>query len=199
MKSKSSKFLALARPDIETGFSREVPIEELEQHGLGFGNGGSWCRDDSSLGKKYNIERIKLKNKIIAIRLHGYRKNPIGKFIPASIKRAVCQKRCVVLGTSNPECDHKDGRRDDPKYSQPSQLSVQDFQPLSKAANCAKRQYCSECRKTGRRFDATTLGYSISQWAGNGRYMGSCTGCYWHDPIRFNQKVSKGFLPDSIK
>lgn|GEM_PF-1688357 len=58
-KTKPDRFLELAKPDKETGFSKPVPIEILKKHGLGFGNGGDWCRDDSSLGKKYNIERIK--------------------------------------------------------------------------------------------------------------------------------------------
>jgi len=74
------------------------------------------------------------------------------------------------LGTSKPECDHKDGRRDDPRLNDPKLVTIDDFQPLSKAANNAKKQHCKECRSTNKRFDAKRLGYSISQWAGNGKY-----------------------------
>lgn len=189
--SKPDIFLALAKPDPETGFSDPVPLDILKANGLGFGNGGSWCRDDSALGKKYNIERIKKGRGISAVKLNGYRKNPIGKQIPSHIKQEIHEKRCIVLGISKPECDHKDGRRDDPIYNDPDKLTIKHFQPLSKAANNAKKQHCKDCRKTNRRFDATRLGYSVGQWAGNGRYMGSCVGCYWHDPFKFNQEISK--------
>ena len=67
---------------------------------------------------------------------------------------------------------------------------LDDFQPLSKAANNAKRQHCKRCRETGRRFDAKRLGYRVSQFKGNGVYNGMCVGCYWHDPKRFNCEVS---------
>jgi len=85
-KTKPDRFLELAKPDKETGFSKPVPIEILKKHGLGFGNGGDWCRDDSSLGKKYNIERIKKGRGIVAVKLNGFRKNPIGKNIPSDIQ-----------------------------------------------------------------------------------------------------------------
>ncbi len=189
--TKPDIFLDLAKPDPDTGFSRAVDIDILKKNGLGFGNGGSWCRDDGSLGKKYNIERIKKGNRIIAVKLNGYRKNPIGKIIPAHIKNEIHQKKCVVLAIGQPECDHKDGRRDDPRLNNPDRITLDDFQPLSKAANNAKKQHCKECRKTDRRFDAKRLGYSTSQWAGNGRYMGTCVGCYWHDPFKFNKEISK--------
>ena len=189
--SRINKFLKLAKPDPESGYSKPVPINILEANGLGFGNGGSWCRDDSSLGKIYNIERIKQGNRIIAVQLNGKRKNPIGKNIPTEIRKQIHKQRCKVLGTSKPECDHKDGRRDDPRLNDPELVTIEDFQPLSKAANNAKKQHCKNCRETNKRFDAKQLGYSVSQWAGNGRYMGSCVGCYWYDPFNFNQKISK--------
>jgi len=44
----------------------------LEADGFAVGKGNSWCRETSSLGKKYNVERIKKGNKIIAVKLNGY-------------------------------------------------------------------------------------------------------------------------------
>ena len=190
-KSKAQVFLSLAQPNKETGFSDPVPIDVLKEHELGLGNGGSWCRDDSSLGREYNVERIKEGGRIVAVRLHGYQKNPIRKPIPKLIQNKIQEMRCVVLGTSNPECDHKDGRRDDPRLNDPKKVSLADFQPLSKAANNAKRQHCAECRSSDKRFDARRLGFKRGQWAGNGRYMGTCVGCYWHDPKRFAKEAPK--------
>lgn len=40
--------------------------------------------------------------------------------------------------------------------------TLEDFQPLSKPANDAKRQFCKECKRTGIRYDAKQLGYTVS-------------------------------------
>ena len=190
-KTKTQQFLDLAQPDEETGFSRTVGIDELKKNDLGFGNGGSWCRSDGPLAQKYNVERIKEGNKIVGVKLNGYNRTPISKPIPKHIRDKVTRDRCVVLHTSNPQTDHKDGRRDDPRLNDVSKVTDADFQPLSRAANSAKRQHCKECRSTGKRFDARVLGYKKGQWVGDGRFMGTCVGCYWHDIRRFNQEASK--------
>jgi len=39
---------------------------------------------------------------------------------------------------------------------------LSDFQPLSRAANDAKKQFCKECKKSGMRYDATKIGYPVS-------------------------------------
>lgn len=191
--SLASLFLELAKPDVD-GFSRRVPTEEFvnDYEGLRLGNGGSWCRDDGPLAREFNVYRIKEKGKIVAVQLHGRKKQPILKPIPADIKAKIVAQRCAVLNTSNPECDHKDGRRDDPRLNDPALVTIDDFQPLSKAANNAKRQACRECRETGKRFDATMLGFTVAQipGKGNGFYRGSCIGCYWYDIHEFNQSVS---------
>lgn len=194
--TKKELFLELAKPN-NRGFSRPVRIEEFTERyeRLIMGNGGDWCREDGALGKIYNIKRNKEKGSIVSVQLQGYKKQPIEKPIPMRIKREIIKNRCIVLQTSRPECDHKDGRRDDPRLSDPNRVEIGDFQPLSKAANNAKRQHCKECRMTDKRFDARRLGYQVSQFMGNGDYNGTCIGCYWHDPIEFNKQVSKGYKP----
>lgn len=190
--SLAARFLELARPDLD-GFSRRVPVEEFvgDYERLRLGNGGSWCRDDGPLAREFNIHRIKEKGKIVAVQLHGRKKQPILKPIPADIKAVITSQRCAVLNTSNPECDHKDGRRDDPRLGDPARVTVNDFQPLSRAANSAKRQACRECRETNERFDARKLGFEIAQTKGNGTYRGSCVGCYWYDVRDFHAAVSR--------
>ena len=100
-----------------------------------------------------------------------------------------------MLATGSTQCDHKDGRLDDPRLSDINLVTIDDFQPLSRAANDAKRQHCIECRDTGNRFDAKRLGYSVSQVRGDGKYNGTCVGCYWHDPMFFNAEVSVNYKP----
>lgn len=191
-------FLELAKPD-EQGFSRKVKVTEFENEYevLRMGNGGHWCRDDGALGKHYNIERHKEKGRIVYVKLHGYKKRPIDKPIPEKIRKQIRILPCAILSISTVEADHKDGRRDDPRLSDPSKVTIEDFQPLSRAVNTAKRQHCKTCRKTNQRFDATKLGYAVSQIKGNGKYRGTCIGCYWYDPAFFNKTVSAGYTKDS--
>lgn len=193
--SKAALFLELAQPD-SLGFSRPVPVSEFTgpYASLKFGNGGDWIRQDGSLAKRFNIRRHpEGKGKITQVELQGFKKVVIQKPIPEGIRREVTAGRCVVLATGSPQCDHKDGRLDDPRLSDASLVTVDDFQPLSRGANDAKRQHCLECRDTGNRFDAKRLGYSVGQVRGDGRYNGTCVGCYWHDPMFFNREVSKNF------
>lgn len=192
--SKPALFMELARPDDE-GFSRIVPVSEFigKYARLQFGNGGDWCREDGTLGKHYNIVRHKKGNKITAVELQGKKKQSVDKPIPKHIRDQIIAQRCAVLAIGqNIQADHRDGRRDDPRLSDPGQVTVDDFQPLSQAVNSAKRQHCKICRETNQRFDATQLGYSRAQIKGNGEYRGTCVGCYWHDPIRFNRDISAG-------
>ena len=194
--SKPYLFLKLASPDSE-GYSREVSVSEFtgEYSKLQMGNGGDWCRDDSTLGKYYNITRKKTKGKNTSIKLDGLKKVSESKSIPPELRKEIRAMRCSVLeiGGKNIEPDHKDGRRDDPRLSDVNRVTKDDFQPLSKAVNIAKRQHCKECRDTDNRFDATRLGYAVSQTKGNGHYRGSCVGCYWYDPKEFNKIVSEKF------
>lgn len=193
--SLAALFVELAQPD-EDGFSRRVPVEEFTgPYGrLRMGkNGCSWCRTNGSLGRAYNIIRHQEGpgNAITSIELQGYRKLPAKKPIPKRIRNTISTMRCAVLNTSKPQCDHKDGRLDDPRLNDASRVTLDDFQPLSTAANTAKRQHCKECRETDRRFDAKTLGFAVSQFKGDGVYRGTCVGCYWHDVRRFHTEVSK--------
>lgn len=189
--TKSELFLELAKPDAE-GFSRKVSVDEFNGHyeGLRFGNGASWARDDGGLAKKFNIRRHKSGLRIIAVELQGYKKTPIEKAINPKIAREIRKRRCVVLGISEVEVDHKDGRRDDPRLNDPKRQTIDDFQPLSKAVNNAKRNHCKRCRETNRRFDATTLGFHVAQERGDGTYNGTCIGCYWYDPPEFIRRCT---------
>ncbi len=174
--TKNNLFLELAKPDIETGSSRWVSAPEFvgRYKSLELGNGGSWCRKESTLAKVYIIEFDKNQtpgNRIDRIRLNGFNKEDLGsQQIRADIRKVIKNQRCVVLGTSNPEVDHKNGRKNDLRVMTLETQTLEDFQPLSKAANDAKRQFCKECRNTGNRYDAKKLGYPISFTKGHRSY-----------------------------
>lgn len=197
--TKNNLFLELAKPDIETGSSRWVSAFEFvgRYKSLELGNGGSWCRKESTLAKVYIIEFDKNQtpgNRIDRIRLNGFNKEDLGsQQIRADIRKVIKNQRCVVLGTSNPEVDHKNGRKNDLRVMTLETQTLEDFQPLSKAANDAKRQFCKECRNTGNRYDAKKLGYPISFTKGQLKYENDlgCVGCFWYDPIDFRKNLKE--------
>ena len=196
-KTKRELFLELAQPD-DNGVSRWVNSSEFTNNyeALKLGNGGSWCRKSSSLYKEFVIKKDKSitpGNSIDRIKLDGYREEPIklSQAIRADIKRKIENQRCVVLGTSTVEVDHKDGRKSNEEIMNTSTQKISDFQPLSKPANDAKRQFCKECRQTDKRYDAKKLGYPVSFTKGNINYDSEigCEGCFWYDPVDFRSKL----------
>lgn len=197
--TKNELFLKLAQPD-KNGISRWVYVTEFvgEYADLVFGNGRSWARKEGSLAQKYIIEvdcKITPGNRVDRIRLNGLNdKKSLTQYIRADIKKAIKARRCVVLGTSNPEVDHKNGMKNEGRVMRNENQVLEDFQPLSKAANDAKRQFCKECRRTGIRYDAKLLGYPISYYSGVAEHHNeenACIGCYWYDPIEFKKHLTE--------
>lgn len=196
--TKTELFIKLAQPDIN-GVSRWVLVSEFigEYADLKFGNGASWARKESTLAKKFVIEfdkSITPGNGIDRIRLNGFNDGDYSQHIRADIKRAIKARRCVVLGTSNPEVDHKNGMKNEDRVMRNEDQRLEDFQPLSKAANDAKRQYCKECIRTGIRYDAKKLGYPISYYQGGAKHNceeDACVGCYWYDPLEFKRHLQE--------
>lgn len=196
--TKTQLFIELAQPD-ENGFSRWVSVNEFVggYATLKFGNGASWARKESTLAKKYLLDfdrEVTKGNGIDRIRLIGFNNGDYSQHIRADIKRAIKAQRCVVLGTSNPEVDHKNGMKNEDRVMRNEDQRIEDFQPLSKAANDAKRQFCKVCRRTGIRFDAQLLGYPMSYYVGEARHNNeenACVGCYWYDPLEFKKHLAE--------
>ena len=194
--TKTELFIKLAQPDAN-GVSRWVSAGEFvgEYADLKFGNGASWARKESTLAKRYIIEfdkSITPGNGIDRIRLNGFNDGDYSQHIRADIKKTIKARRCVVLGTSNPEVDHKNGMKNEDRVMRNEDQRLEDFQPLSKAANDAKRQYCKECMRTGIRYDAKKLGYPMSYYKGAAEHHNepdACEGCYWYDPIEFKKHL----------
>lgn len=181
-----------------SGFSREIPISELKNIHRGFEstNGCQWARSDNSyLGQRYIINRPKSGGKVSAVKLDGLNNKSIKRkrSIRADIRKKVEKKPCCILDThSQVEVDHKDGHYDVLTNQDTKTQKESDFQPLSKAANDAKRQHCAECIRTGKRYNAKRLGYKEGYIAGDENTK-ACAGCYWYDPHRFNEVISQDF------
>lgn len=215
--TKTELFLELAQPN-ENGVSRWVNIIEFvdKYKELQLGNGGSWCRASSTLAKKYIIEFDKSKtsgNSIDAIRLNGFNTTKIfNQNIRSDIKDTLKKQNCVILGVNGLsentiiEIDHKDGRKNDFRISDTSTQKIEDFQPLSKAANTIKRQICKKCKETNKRWNAKNLkGNPYEFYEGNEDYTEDlgCIGCYQYDPVAYRKtsviKISKEVTEDLLK
>ena len=207
--TKTELFIELATPD-KDGKSRWVYANEFtgKYADLQLGNGGSWCRASSSLAKKYIIEFDKEQtkgNSIDAIRLAGFNvEKTFNHNIRKDIKDYYRTQRCVMLGVcgfsenTKIEIDHKDGRKDDWRVSNPATQQFSDFQPLCKAANDIKRQICKECKQTGYRWNAKNIkGNPYPFYEGNEIYTEElgCRGCYQYDPVAYRiscvEKITK--------
>lgn len=203
--TKTELFIKLANPD-KNGFSRWVNVSEFigEYKDLKLGNGGSWCRQSSSLAKNYIVQFDKSKtsgNSIDAIRLNGFNtEQTFSQNIRSDIKDYYKNNNCVMLGiqgnseNTKIEIDHKDGRKDDWRVSDISTQRIEDFQPLCKAANDAKRQICKRCKETDKRWDAKNLlGNPYSFYEGDENYNDElgCKGCYQYDPVEYRMQSVK--------
>ncbi|AIH02828.1 hypothetical protein M949_1661 [Riemerella anatipestifer CH3] len=215
--TKTELFLELAKPD-SNGVSRWVSVNEFigKYKALQLGNGGSWYRASSSLAKTYTIEFDKTKtrgNSIDAIRLTGFNNsNTFNQSIRKEIKDFYKNKNCVMLGINGNsintkiEIDHKDGRKDNDRVSNIKTQRLEDFQPLSKAANDAKRQICKRCKETNLRWNAKNLkGNPYSFYEGDEHYTQElgCVGCYQFDPVEYRKssviKISKEVTDNILK
>ncbi len=215
--TKADLFMELAKPN-DQGVSRWVNTSEFigKYSELELLNGLSWGRSESSLAKKYNIEvdkSITPGNKIDRIRLNGFNtKKQFNQNIRKDIKDFYKDKNCVMLGirgqsiNTKIEIDHKDGRKNDDRISNIKTQKLSDFQPLSKAANDAKRQICKMCKETNKRWNAKNLrGNPYSFYEGDEEYSEElgCVGCYQYDPVEYRKRsvlrISKEVTDNILK
>lgn len=211
--TKADLFIELAKPD-NNGKSDWVPVTMFEgkYKDLQLGNGGSWCRKNSSLAKKYVIMFDKTKtpgNSIDAIKLDGFNsKHIFNQGIRKDIKDYYKNKKCVMLGicgnseNTKIEIDHKDGRKEDWRVSNPQTQKLEDFQPLCKAANDAKRQICKRCKETNIRWNAKNIeGNPYEYYKGTQNYEEDlgCVGCYQYDPVEYRIVSTKRICQESVE
>ena len=191
MSGIASRFIELAQPNLSTGVSDWVNFADHPE--LHSSNGSGWSRGDVVRNKdqSWRVEKQRANGqatgKIVAMRCLGLTAASEDRSVPSEVRRALRGKACVLTGAkSTVEVDHKNGR-----YNAPS-LTLTDFQPLCRTSNIVKRTACAQCKPTGIRFDATTLGHALP-WLEGGEEFGDgdpedttgCRGCFYHDIARF--------------
>lgn len=212
MASKIDLFLELAKPD-ENGISRWVKTSEFvgKYKELELGNGCSWGRKSSPLQKKYVVRFDKKQtngNRIDAIKLDGFQTSlHFNQTIRKDIANIIRSRKCVMLGVNGKsentiiEVDHKDGRKDDSRVSDPQTQRLEDFQPLCKAANDIKRQICKNCKITDKRWNARNIeGNPYPFYQGDENYTKElgCVGCYQYDPVAYRIQSAKRLSSETI-
>lgn len=183
--------------DEEKGISPLIEMTDLCQINSWFKstNGCQWARSDNSqLGKVYTIERQLKGGSVSAIKLTGFNdSDKRNRSIRKDIVDAISKQRCVVLDVGvQIEVDHKNGRYDEERVANKETQQLDDFQPLHKSVNDAKRHHCKECIENHKRYNAQRLGYKEG-WISGDETDTICKGCYWYDPKIFNQTISKDF------
>jgi len=202
-KTKMQLFEELAQPDAK-GFSRWVAKNEFtgKYKELYFDNGFPWGRKDSTIDNKYIVEvdkTVTSGNSIDRIRLNGFNtQSSFNQHIRKDIREYYKNQNCVMLGikgnsvNTRVEIDHKDGRKDNDRISNSKTQKLEDFQPLSKAANDVKRQICKTCKETNKRWNAKNLkGNPFEFYYGDENYTKEigCLGCYQYDPVEYRKTV----------
>ena len=164
------------------------------------------------MAKKYIVEfdkSITPGNSIDAIRLNGFNtKKTFNQNIRSDIREYYKNEKCVMLGIKGTsentkiEIDHKDGRKDDWRVSDISSQKKEDFQPLCKAANDAKRQICKQCKLTNKRWSAKNIkGNPYAFYEGDENYNDKlgCVGCYQYDPVEYRKASIKRITKEASK
>jgi hypothetical protein len=133
--------------------------------------------------------------------LNGFNeKNGFSQTIRPDIAMEIRKRKCVMLGVRGSsvntqiEVDHKDGRKNDPRVSNPAEQRLEDFQPLCKAANDVKRQICKECKESNKRWSAKNIaGNPYAFYEGDEHYDEKigCVGCYQYDPVEYRKRTIK--------
>ncbi|MBQ9292586.1 MAG: restriction endonuclease [Campylobacter sp.] len=211
--TKAELFLELAKPN-KNGVSRWVSKTEFvgKYANLMFQNGCDFARGSSGLQKTYIVEfdRSQTKgNSIDRIRLNGFNaEQTFNQAIRQDIKDFYKNKNCVMLGINGNsentkiEIDHKDGRKNDLRISDIKTQKLEDFQPLCKAANDAKRQICKKCKETNKRWNAKNLkGNPYPFYDGDENYTTElgCVGCYQYDPVEYRKTSVKRICDEATK
>lgn len=183
--------------DEDAKISPTIQLEDLYAINSSFKtpNGCTWSRDGTWLHNTYAFEKTRTTIKLIGESTSL--KNSRG--IRPDIDKQIKSQRCVVLDVhSQIETDHKNGRYDDPRVMNKETQQLDDFQPLHKNVNDAKRRHCNRCIQDKKRYDATRLGYKEG-WVEGDADDTVCKGCYWYDPREFNQTISKDFVKEPPK
>ena len=93
-------------------------------------------------------------NGIIGIFVHSKRKNKQNRPINKNIHKLITNLSCVICGTNNTICDHKNDLYNDNRVLNIKTQLISDFQPLCNHCNLQKRQVSKIENQTNKIYSA---------------------------------------------
>jgi len=134
---------------------------------------------------------------IIGIFVHSRRKNNQKRPISKNIIKQITSLSCVICGTHNTICDHKNDLYNDTRVLNIKTQLISDFQPLCNHCNLQKRQVCKMEEQTGKIFSAKNIErykmypfefpWEKKVFDINDIYCKN--GTYWFDPVEFHKNI----------
>jgi hypothetical protein len=94
---------------------------------------------------------------IIGIFVHSIKTNNQQRPISKTIHKQITSLSCVVCGTHNTICDHKNDLYNDSRVLSLKTQLISDFQPLCNHCNLQKRQICKTEEQNGKLFSAKNI------------------------------------------
>ena len=134
---------------------------------------------------------------IIGIFVHSIRTNIQQRPISKHIHKQITSESCVVCGTTETICDHKNDLYNDNRVLSLESQLISDFQPLCNHCNLQKRQICKIEQQTKKLFSAKNISrYKVYlfEFPWEKKHFDkndiNCkNGTYWNDPIEFDRNI----------
>jgi len=134
---------------------------------------------------------------IIGIFVHSIRTKTQQRPISKTIYKKITSLSCVVCGTHDTICDHKNDLYNDTRVLSLETQLISDFQPLCNHCNLQKRQICKTEQKNEKLYSAKNIQrYKIYpfEFPWEKKYFDkndiNCkTSTYWFDPVEFDKKI----------
>lgn len=139
---------------------------------------------------------------IYLLKIFGKMSTQTSRPIRADIRAAICAKSCIVCGTTETVCDHKNDLYNNPRVLKTDTQTLDDFQPLCNHCNLQKRQVAKKTRETGKRYGATRIAqlslFGVDFTVGDETFdpadPKAMIGTYWYDPVAFLTELKKRFV-----
>jgi hypothetical protein len=134
---------------------------------------------------------------IIGIFVHSIRRNKQQRPISKNIHKKITSLSCVVCGTHNTICDHKNSLYNDTRVLSLKTQLISDFQPLCNHCNLQKRQICKTEEQTKKLYSAKNIQrYKIYPFefpwekkVFDKNDINCKNDTYWFDPVEFDKNI----------
>lgn len=134
---------------------------------------------------------------IIGIFVHSRRTTIQQRPISKNIHKKITSLSCVVCGTTNTICDHKNDLYNDIRVLNLETQLISDFQPLCNHCNLQKRQICKMeeenkkiySAKNIQRYNVYPFEFPWEKKVFDKNDINCKNGTYWFDPIEFDKNI----------